>query len=802
MINAPQPARTSLLRQARGAFEADGQSVRRIMEQIVRLAARMAQPTPLYIGVGAFSDAAPLLPALNRYPDAVALYGRDDIALVAADHIIARPLDGDAPFGEEWFILVGGVNWQIGFAAAPTNAPDHFRCIITRDLTTLGAWSDLLDAPPLPRALNTQHDLTATLLWEVANAFSEITGVVRGVGDLAMALGFAWLLNHRRQDRWQIAAQAMSSLAGTPQTALYRLNVAEQELTRLPAADSPPIPLYEDTPITRAVFANQIINVSVDGETIAALPMLQGETIWGAVEVRRAKPFTDAEIESLSVFTELIKLALIAYDMPAIAPARSTSLTPQLDARTDDLMRYTAEPPSSSAPPEMPRQAPVAIDDWLTMDMDALSADPAPRAINDETTFVTSNLITDEVYWPELDDFERAVETIDQLLPREIARTEILPERPTIDLDSRRADVLGAFEPLPESDVIPPVPIPPPSFDFGALSADIFSAYGALPDLSLIDTPAANRMAEVSIPNPLPDARAAELESELEQERILRAEAVRAAMDAERQLAALDEQRRDLAAALENERAARVEIERQIESERRARVYAERHISSERETRRTLYGTMYSDLRLYITRVREQAQRAKTGATLNVAQAQWLDQIINETNAVGVILNEIEPVARAERSPTGVVDLIGLLRDVQTTVHPQSTARAVTVLLSAPDDDATRIHVEGEWESLARALYNLLVSAVYLAQPQTTITLDLLTDATHAALRLAITLKREYIGRVEPFFQHFEKGVPHRSGLALARTIFIAHQGQIEARDLPDGRGGFEIVVRLPLAEV
>jgi signal transduction histidine kinase len=117
--------------------------------------------------------------------------------------------------------------------------------------------------------------------------------------------------------------------------------------------------------------------------------------------------------------------------------------------------------------------------------------------------------------------------------------------------------------------------------------------------------------------------------------------------------------------------------------------------------------------------------------------------------------------------------------------------------------ESAGVSVLGNEGLLQRAMDNILQNALDHTPPGKTVKLSVSTDGEW--VRLAVEdegpgVPEEFLGQLfEPFFRADKSrgGTGWGLGLAIARDIVAAHDGQIEARIAESG--GLRVAVRLPL---
>lgn len=339
-----------------------------LFREVFAIARRIMPAPQLHLGVSQLSHAQPLLPQLQQHTNVVHVYGIPDASLMGASNIAIHKLRHNAELGREFFLLVQGQTWQFLIVAAIL---DDTRCeaIMTQDPAALAACAAALaidDAASIGQP-NAHSEFTAQLLWYVATHVSNIQQLAQHAGELAMPLGFAWVLQRGDAQTWAAVAESFRTLSHAQHITLYQLSVSERILTPL-TTDGEAVSLQADSPLTRAIFANQVIRDQGSAHHRTVLPIVEAEQVWGVLDLQSARPYTPDEIDTFKLLIEVIRLAMHQQRLPDQAAARrvprAAALTAPVAARDD---------------------GPVALSGKYVLDG-----------------------VAPEVEWPDLDDFEQA----------------------------------------------------------------------------------------------------------------------------------------------------------------------------------------------------------------------------------------------------------------------------------------------------------------------------------------------------------------------------------------------------------
>jgi len=443
--------------------------VLRTLEQIIQVARRLPIPRTLHLSLGDQALPSSLQSAISRYEGPVYLYNMAPGPKVPAN-VRCIAVAPQSPLRRDWMLVLYTPHWQIAFIASPQENNQPFSILLMQDrrvILSLGHY--LEDFEVNFEMMETQHDFTAQLLWRLASDFSDVTPIARGLSNIAIHSGLAWLIIHRSDERWTTIVRAIHKLTHAKRVALYQLESFTQTLIPLQATESVrEVRIQQDSAITRASFSNQIIHGHEDGLAVLAMPIIQGEQVWGVLEVERAKPFSEAEFVSLSLIAELARLSLTMVESSAMADEPQLPETTQLNL-----------PPL--AMPELKTTDLSAADEFDTLPTFSGSpgspSSPMPPPVTDLGTYAD-----DDLYWPELNEFERATSTVEVLAvdapPFDFQQDEALADdvmplaQPIVadlftdDVASPAADSLATmdlFAATPETEMASPYAF---SFDF------------------------------------------------------------------------------------------------------------------------------------------------------------------------------------------------------------------------------------------------------------------------------------------------------------------------------------------------
>lgn len=180
-----------------------------------------------------------------------------------------------------------------------------------------------------------------------------------------------------------------------------------------------------------------------------------------------------------------------------------------------------------------------------------------------------------------------------------------------------------------------------------------------------------------------------------------------------------------------------------------------------------------------------------------------LDRIDEEARRLDKMIGELLTLSRAEHESIPdeqYFDLTGLLEEVITDVRYEAQLPGVQVAFQV--DDRADYTVRGNAELIRRATENVLRNALRFSLPGQRIEVELRT----AQQWLEIQVRDQGPGvdeeKLSSIFDPFVRvnsplmGKGYGLGLAIVRKVVLAHQGEVEARNRPEG--GLELTLRLP----
>ena len=219
------------------------------------------------------------------------------------------------------------------------------------------------------------------------------------------------------------------------------------------------------------------------------------------------------------------------------------------------------------------------------------------------------------------------------------------------------------------------------------------------------------------------------------------------------------------------------------------------------DERRRLLADVSHELRTPLSVIRGNLEGMLDG--LYPADAAHLDVILEETSVLERLVDDLRTLSLAEsgvlrlhREPT---DLATLLREVATAHKAQTDAAGV----------ALDVRVEGELPSIEvdpartrQVVGNLLANALRYTPAGGEVTLSAASDDERVVVEVADTgpgIRSEAIGRIFDRFYRSADSPGSGLGLPIARSLVVAHGGEISASSEPGH--GTTIRFSLPLGE-
>ncbi len=209
---------------------------------------------------------------------------------------------------------------------------------------------------------------------------------------------------------------------------------------------------------------------------------------------------------------------------------------------------------------------------------------------------------------------------------------------------------------------------------------------------------------------------------------------------------------------------------------------------------RRFFQSISHELRTPLMSIRGYAEGLRDGVFAGAEADRGLDVIIKESERLQKIVDDILFLSRL-KSPREVyqwekIDLQPLLQEVFTTLGGLAEDRGISLKL-----EGEALTVQGDREKLRRLWINILGNALRYARSQVTVSL-----AAPPRGLPEVRCRDDGPGfqekDLQQLFSEFYKGQGGQTGLglAIAQEIVRGHQGEILARNHPDG--GAEIVVR------
>lgn len=180
-----------------------------------------------------------------------------------------------------------------------------------------------------------------------------------------------------------------------------------------------------------------------------------------------------------------------------------------------------------------------------------------------------------------------------------------------------------------------------------------------------------------------------------------------------------------------------------------------------------------------------------------------LDRIDEEARRLDKMIGELLTLSRAEHESIPdeqYFDLTGLLQAVITDVRYEAQIPGVQVTLQV--DDQADYTVRGNAELIRRGVENVLRNALRFSLPGQQIEVDLRAEQQWLAIRVRDQGPGVEEEKLSSIFDPFVRvnsplmGKGYGLGLAIVRKVVLAHHGEVEARNRPEG--GLELTLRLP----
>ncbi|MDH2066612.1 ATP-binding protein [Pantoea sp. GD03673] len=180
-----------------------------------------------------------------------------------------------------------------------------------------------------------------------------------------------------------------------------------------------------------------------------------------------------------------------------------------------------------------------------------------------------------------------------------------------------------------------------------------------------------------------------------------------------------------------------------------------------------------------------------------------LDRIDEEAHRLDKMIGELLTLSRAEHESIPdeqYFDLTGLLEAVITDVRYEAQIPGVQVALQV--DERADYTVRGNAELIRRGIENVLRNALRFSLPGQQIEVDLRAEQQWLAIQVRDQGPGVDEEKLSSIFDPFVRvnsplmGKGYGLGLAIVRKVILAHHGEVEARNRPEG--GLELTLRLP----
>ncbi len=182
----------------------------------------------------------------------------------------------------------------------------------------------------------------------------------------------------------------------------------------------------------------------------------------------------------------------------------------------------------------------------------------------------------------------------------------------------------------------------------------------------------------------------------------------------------------------------------------------------------------------------------------------WLERLLKEVQRLTSLVDDLlclQQIAtdRQIQVHSETLDIVGLLRECWQMLEPLAQAKMITLVIEAP----AVLEIKADPALLHRAFLNLLDNGVKFSPSGSQLLLCLVQNPT----QVIIDLQDQGAGfppeDLERVFERFYRADPARSrqtggtglGLALVREIIQAHQGTVQASNLPQGGACLRVVL-------
>lgn len=226
-------------------------------------------------------------------------------------------------------------------------------------------------------------------------------------------------------------------------------------------------------------------------------------------------------------------------------------------------------------------------------------------------------------------------------------------------------------------------------------------------------------------------------------------------------------------------------------------------LSRENRRQSEFVSDVAHELRTPLTAIRGNAEMLEDPDLPPSMREKFSSIIVSEAERLSRLVNDLLTLQRIENDETGIdvlarVNLREIAQNVVDTLHPILEEREANVAIvgEAPD-------VLGNADRLKEALTNLVENASRFIDPGGHITIDL--SGLHGNSVIQVKDDGTGFGDIDPslLFDRFYRADTSRArntggtglGLAIVKSIVEAHDGSVEAVNLPDGGANFIIAI-------
>jgi len=242
-----------------------------------------------------------------------------------------------------------------------------------------------------------------------------------------------------------------------------------------------------------------------------------------------------------------------------------------------------------------------------------------------------------------------------------------------------------------------------------------------------------------------------------------------------------------------------IERTRLLDAERAARAQAERAV----RVRDEVLAVVAHDLRNPLSRISTTAALLGEEALAPENRPRLLGIIQQSSLVMDRLIRDLLDVARLEGGSLRIerrpVSLEAIVRDAAMTFETSASERGIAFETRVPEKHVT---IEADAERLQQVIGNLLDNALRLTPDGGRVTLEARREDRRAIISVADTGPGIAPDELPHLFEGFWQGTRHRRGtaglgLAIAKGIVEAHDGQISVTSTPGKGATFEIALKV-----